>query len=247
MAERPGTLSKVLTSGATEALRDLSDYVEPNSEWRLVGGAAIRFYTGASNPASELDVVTRDLESLPPPDGTAFVFAHRHLPRANGHYAAILHNPTVTKIDVFSGRFGEAEPLMVPLDDTSDLVIPVRDPNTQMVVSLEWLRRRVDEGFGFGSHQKHMDQITALAEVVDWQKVREIWQRTYGGLDLTAAETMHDMLQKAAEQGGAQQPSHTHRLNMLRKCADCDHNDPDYPLVPGWQVAARMLYKRISN
>lgn len=237
-------LNEVLTSGATETVRDLSEYASDGS-WIVVGGAAVYFWAGEQKKTGELDVAAKRLADLPPPAGTKFAFAHRQLPDENGEfYAALLGR---AKVDVYRQEKGEPAPIMVPLG-VSGIEVPVRGPNMQMVVSLKWLMEHVeDETRGFGLCEKAAARVKALREVVNWEEVEALW-RAHGFIDRgLARNAMHRALADAIVLRSARTSLMQHNLRMLKSCKHplCDHNNKEYLTLSPLRAVATVLRQRL--
>jgi hypothetical protein len=248
------SLADVLAPAALEAARDLADHMQGEPVYRFVGGTAVRFWSGGGGQrVGELDVATTSLDVLPTSLNRSFTTAHWHLPNAEGvHYAALLHK-NGTKVDVFTVQPSEPSAEIVPLRGDGMVSVPLRDPNTQLAVSTWWLERRVTTGYGFGSHDKAVNNVRTLlsAQGTDIKHAESLWRQWYGDKTIFAAKNMglravtYWLTQDANQQGSAQTSLLRHRFKLLQTCEDCDFSNPDHRPLPGWRIALKALARKL--
>jgi hypothetical protein len=230
----------------THTLQELSDFLE-GKPWRVVGSAAVRFWTSTAGNIGDLDIATTSIDDLPPTAGNdKFVLAHRHLPNAQGrHYAALISNATGIKIDVFTAYQKEPKAARVHLDN-GPATVPMRDLETQVVALIHWLERRVYENFGFGPHSKFTDRIDALMAVANPNRVEQLWRMLHPDKPGSAYERYELAFTKAESQRSSGISVLRHKIGAaLVRCSVCDYDDPDYPIASRLSILAEMLKHQI--
>jgi len=224
------------------------------ANWTVLGRYAAAYWNPAviSNPQfNDLDIGTRSFQDLPLPDQvlpqekrTGIYYTHRHLPNAQGLYFANIVDTAGVNTDIFTMHPNEPPPAMVPLNDR--LYVPIRTAETQMVFSIEWLRRiATGYKFNYGLPAKYIKATRTLAEVANIDKIESIWQQCFEGRELGAMATLNWAEEQIKGWPSAQgSPLKRVLRHLFVPCAGCDRTDPNYPLISGFKAGAVIYLGR---